>query len=378
MNGFRGQVFRFSSCSGFVGTVCIVEQVKSIGSGTILAKDVAATFIALVPSGWTVLRDERNCGGFDLLVVVRAPDDVEVCFAVTITRAVEPRDVPKVLAQLPAAAAVSASPTVSVVAAPFLSELTRASLTAKGVSFLDLTGNVLIRSDKPALYVRSTGAARDPSPSDEKLRRLGGRGAARAVRALVESRPPFGMRELAARRGVALGTLSRTADLLDRDGLLKRTPRGPIEQIDVSGVIRRWAKDYSVSRSNNVVSALSIRGVPALTKQLSAIGSGYAATGAFGASKFTGIALTRLVSLYVPDAGEFAERLDLRTVDSGSNVWLIEPGSDVVFERVISRDNVVCVNPAQLAVDLLTGPGRDPSVGDELLLWMKQNDEWRS
>ena len=30
-----------------------------------------------------------------------------------------------------------------------------------------------------------------------------------------------------------------------------------------------------------------------------------------------------------------------------------------------------CVTPPQLAVDLLTGPGRDPSEGEELLLWMK-------
>ncbi len=194
----------------------------------------------------------------------------------------------------------------------------------------------------------------------------------------MEFRPPFGIRELAERSGVALGTLSRTVDLLDRDGLLKRDRRGPIEQVDVGGVIRRWAKDYSVSRSNHAVSALSIRGIPALAEQLSAIGSGYAATGAFGASKFTEIAPTRLVSLYVADAQKFAERLGLRTVDSGSNVWLIEPASEVVFERVIRRDNIVCANPAQLAADLLTGPGRDPSIGEELLSWMENNDDWRS
>jgi hypothetical protein len=352
--------------------------VKSVGTQTTLVKDVSTTFAALVPSRWTVSRDERNRGGFDSMFVVQAPDGAEICFALEVKRAIAPRDVPNVLARLRAAAADFACPVVLVVAAPFLSELTRASLAAADVSFLDLTGNVLIRCDKPALYVRSTGAARDPSPSDDKLRGLGGRGTARAVRALVEYRPPFGMRDLAERSGVALGTLSRTADLLDREGLLKRTQRGPIEQVDVSGVIRRWAKDYSISRSNHVVSALSIRGIPALAEQLCAIGSGYAATGAFGASKFAEIAPTRLVALYVPDAQEFADRLGLRTVDSGSNVWLIEPASDVVFERVVSRDNIVCANPAQLAVDLLTGPGRDPSVGEELLLWMERNDDWRS
>jgi hypothetical protein len=355
-----------------------VERVKSIGTQTTLLKEVSRAFAALVPPGWTVSRYERNRGGFDSMFVVQAPDGAEIYFAVVVKRVIAPRDVPNVLSQIRAEASEFSVPLVFVAAAPFLSELTRASLAAAGVSFFDLTGNVLIRSDKPAMYLRSTGASRDPSPSDDKLRGLGGRGAARAVRALVEFPPPFGMRELAERSGVALGTLSRTADLLDRDGLLKRTPRGPIEQVDASGVIRRWAKDYSVSSSNHVVSALSIRGIPALVAQLATIGSGYAATGAFGASKFTEIAPTRLVSLYVSDAREFADRLGLRTVDSGSNVWLIEPASDVVFERVILRDNTVCANPAQLAVDLLTGPGRDPSVGEELLSWMENNDDWRS
>lgn len=355
-----------------------MERVKFAATESRLKRDVAERFVAVVPFGWAVTRSEQEGVGGDLMFGVRAPDGLEVTFALAVKRVVAPRDVSNVLAQMRTETALNKRSVELVVAAPFLSELTRAGLQQAGVGFLDLTGNVLIRSDKPALYVRSSGASRDPSPSDDKLRGLGGRGAAGAVRALVEIRPPFGIRELAERSGVALGTLSRTVDLLDRDGLLKRDKRGPIEQVDVGGVIRRWAKDYSVSRSNCVVSALSIRGIPALAEQLASIGSGYAVTGAFGASKFTEIAPTRLVSLYVVDAQEFTERLGLRNVDSGSNVWLIEPASEVAFERVIRRDNIVCANPALMAADLLTGPGRDPSVGEELLSWMANNDDWRA
>ncbi|MDY7106448.1 MAG: hypothetical protein S0880_35145 [Actinomycetota bacterium] len=43
------------------------------------------------------------------------------------------------------------------------------------------------------------------------------------------------------------------------------------------------------------------------------------------------------------------------------------------------RDGLRCVAPSPLAVDLLTGPGREPSQGEELLGWMKDNeDAWRS
>ena len=35
--------------------------------------------------------------------------------------------------------------------------------------------------------------------------------------------------------------------------------------------------------------------------------------------------------------------------------------------------------PSQLAVDLLTGPGREPSQGEQMLIWMEQNeDAWRT
>ena len=102
-------------------------------------------------------------------------------------------------------------------------------------------------------------------------------------------------------------------------------------------------------------------------------------TGAFAAQRFSPVAPTRLAAIYVNDVIGWSERLDLRPADSGANVWLLEPYDDVVFDRTASREGVVCVSPTQLAVDLLTGPGRDPSEGEELLAWMKGNESaWRT
>ena len=49
-----------------------------------------------------------------------------------------------------------------------------------------------------------------------------------------------------------IGSLSRTIDLLDRDGLITKDGRGPITDLDWEGVIRRWAKDYDVTSTNQV------------------------------------------------------------------------------------------------------------------------------
>ena len=50
-----------------------------------------------------------------------------------------------------------------------------------------------------------------------------------------------------------------------------------------------------------------------------------------------------------------------------------------MFERTLLRDELVTASPTQVAVDLLTGPGREPSEGEELLEWMKENEDvWRA
>ena len=87
----------------------------------------------------------------------------------------------------------------------------------------------------------------------------------------------------------------------------------------------------------------------------------------------------RVAAFYVDNISEAAKLLQLRPTDAGANVLLIEPFDAVVFERTLVREGFVTVAPTQLAVDLLTGPGREPSEGDELLAWMKRNeDAWRT
>ena len=92
---------------------------------------------------------------------------------------------------------------------PFLSPRSKDLLDEQGVSYLDTTGNVRLMARRPGLFVYTTGATKDPWPDDRPLQSLRGRGAARSVRALVDYRPPYGVRELAGRAGVPAATLSR-------------------------------------------------------------------------------------------------------------------------------------------------------------------------
>lgn len=266
-----------------------------------------------------------------------------------------------------------------VVVAAYLSKMVREGLAAIDVSYGDATGNLRIALDEPGLFIEREGASKDPWREKEPLRTLKGAGTARALRAILDSTPPFGVRELADRTKVPLASLSRAIDVLDRDGLLTRGPKSEVLDVDWERSIRRWALDYDFARSNSVSYFLEPRGLPALTKKLSDAKWKYALTGTLGSQDLVSTVPTRLASLYVADVRAAAEKLDLRQADAGANVALAEPFSGVVFERRRrNAEGVWTVAATQLAVDLLTGPGRDPSEGEELLGWMRQNETaWR-
>jgi len=62
-------------------------------------------------------------------------------------------------------------------------------------------------------------------------------------------------------------------------------------------------------------------------------------------------------------------------VEVGANVRLLLPFDDVVFERTTDRDALTLAAPSQIAVDLMTSPGRGPSEAEALVLWMKESEQ---
>lgn len=105
----------------------------------------------------------------------------------------------------------------------------------------------------------------------------------------------------------------------------------------------------------------------------------YVLTGSLAAQSFAPYASPRLAMIYVDDVAEAAERLDLRPVERGANVLLAARREDVAFLRARTLEGVVTAAPSQIAVDLLSGPGRSPSEGQAVLDWMESHErEWRT
>ena len=326
-----------------------------------------------LPPGWAQSISAgraRQRGQIDAVLTLIGPDGTQARVMVEAKARVFPRDAPELKRRLEG---FSADP--AIVMTDFLTPSSRRRLKEEGLNYLDLTGNVRFRLSRPGLFIETEGAISDPSPAGKVGRSLRGGKAGRIVRALCDFPPPLAITELATKAGVDVSYASRLVEWLAHEGALTRARRGPVESVDRARMIRRWADDYSVLKSNDARSFLDPRGVENLLRSLPKIRFRYAVTGSFAANRLAPVAPARLAMVYVDDPDEAASALQLTPTEAGANAMLLAPFDNVVFDRARVDGGVTYVAPSQAAVDLLTSPGRSPAEGEAVLEWMARNQD---
>lgn len=331
-----------------------------------------------VPQGWQVdfsIEPRTAEGRPDGIIKVVSPDGTAADVVVEYKTRLDPANVSTAMAQL--GRWPKARPMVM---APFLTLGARRALRERGASWADAAGNFRVALDRPALFIEIEGAVKNPfRRSDVPLKSLRGPGAAAAVRALCDCRPPYSLNQLGLQTGVASAGLFRVVDLLLRESLIeKQSQRGPIVAVDWAGVLTRWCEDYSLIGSNRVLSAVDPRGTDAFLKKLRATDREYVLTASAVASRVAPVAPSRLIVVYTKTPEAMASDLGVTPTDAGANVLLVEPFSPVLMRRIESLDGLSCAALSQVAADLLTSPGRGPAEAEALMAWMRENeDTWR-
>jgi hypothetical protein len=338
-----------------------------------------------LPADWRfAIKEQARVGDLrvDAIVELKAPGSDRVLLLVEAKRQLATRDVANALEQLERVRERldQRGEVRPMLVARYLPASTRARLEQRGAAYADATGNLRLALDRPALFLRDVGAPRDPWRGPGRPRgSLKGPPAARVVRALADFMPPYTVPQLIKLSGVSSGATYRVIEFLEQEALIEREPRGPINFVDWRSLLERWSRDYGFQQSNTVGSYLQPRGLPALLDGLrSAPELRYALTGPLAAERMAPYAPPRVAMIYVDRPDQVADRLDLREVDSGTNVLLATGSYDVVFERNQEIDGLSIAAPSQVAVDLLTAPGRGPSEAQALLDWMGANEPaWR-
>lgn len=335
-----------------------------------------------LPAQWIVILASREPRGEDYrpdaLLQVRAPDGTTTTIVVEAKEAVSAAGAAALAPRLNRAARQNDAAGTLLVTS-YLSPLARERLNAGGVSYLDLTGNARIALDRPALFIDSRGADRDPAPPRRESRSLKGGSAARIVRALCDWKPPVGVRELARRAATDPGYVTRILALLQREDIISRDKKGGVAMVEWKDLLKRWAQDYAVNRTNRTTAYLEPRSIDALLTRFAEYKGKWAVTGSRAVPRAASTAITRTISCYVERPEQAAVALGLRVAESGANVLLLRPFDSVIWERTRKAGNMTRVAVTQCAIDLLTGSGREPSEGEALLLWMERNQSaWRA
>ncbi len=263
----------------------------------------------------------------------------------------------------------------------YLPPTLQAELRSRSIGYADATGNVFLASSEPLLAVSQSGATSDPwrTPGRPPAG-LTGLPAFRIVRALIDYSPPYTLPELSSAANASLGATYRLAEHLMDEGLVAKSGRGPVTDVDWSNLLYRWSDATHERNWAGARGYVEPRGLDALRARLRGYESGhrYAVSGSLAAEPYAPYAEPRLALLYADDPDDIARELGLRRVDVGGNVMVNKPLSPAVFDRVTQWHDMTLVSPSQAAADLLGGPGRNPAEGEHLVDWMRgHEDVWR-
>ncbi len=268
--------------------------------------DVAlSTLRQLLPDDWLIESapvDGPPSQWFDASYILTAPDGARASVGVEARRLVEPRDVAN-LRDIVLQSNPSTAVDIPIVAARYLSRPVQERLAAAGLSFIDATGNTLVRSRRPALHIGERGADQDPWRGPGRPRgTLKGEPAAKVVRALVDFPSSWSVRELVGVSGASTGSVYRVLEFLESEGLVAREADGQWLADDWRALLRRWSVDYQFSSASRVSRWIAVRGIDTFLDSVrrSDVGN-YVLTGSVAAGAWAPYAPARLASVYVDD-----------------------------------------------------------------------------
>ena len=313
-----------------------------------------------------VLQIQSQSGGFGQLVI-----EARTSFA--------PRDVAEMLRGINSVYRRQ-GPGGLIVIAPQLSARSRDLLSAAGVHYIDLTGQIRIRIDSPPLFLErdvATDTNRVTSPATST--QLRGPRAGRIVRVLIDAAPPYRVKDVAMAAEVSLGYVSKALEALDAEALVQRGRRGEVLDCDWAALLRRWATASSMMTGERALQFIAPAGIEQAADALGALTSRWVISGSFGATSLAAVTAPSLLVVYTDDPDEFATSASLLATTKAADILVVQPTDPVVYARRWRNDRYFVAAPSQLAADCLNGPGRMPAEGEELIRWMTENEPtWRA
>lgn len=267
---------------------------------------------------------------------------------------------------------------IPIVAVPFMGEAGRHLCEEKKVSWLDLSGNADITAPGLRIHVegkpnkfKSAGRPKDIfAPKSSRITR----------HLLIEPGRFITQRELTNETDLDEGLVSRVVREMEKSRLLERdSSAGGVRPKDPDILLDAWHEKYSFSKHHIIKGFVAERtsslAVKNLIEAIKTNNLNYALTGLSAAWLLSGFAAYRTATVYLSEEplDDLLKRMGFAKVEKGSNVWLVVPNDEGVFDGATLREGVRCVHPVQIYLDLKGHPERAKEAAqrlrEEVLIW---------
>jgi len=237
--------------------------------------------------------------------------------------------------------------------APFISEKTGQMLRNSGMGFVDFAGNCYISFE--GVHIQKEGK-KNPFLTKRQFKSIFRLKASRILSVLLSNPNRYWkIEQLAKEAQVSTGhvynikeeLLNREWAQFDNKGLKLNEPES---------LLQEWCKVYQ-TEDKPYLSFYSLLGASELEvkikKDCKDLKVRYALTGLSGAFRLAPFVRYHRISLYLEDkADEFVKMMDLKSVTSGENVYIMKPLDNGVFYDLRSIGEMPVVSPIQLYLDL--------------------------
>jgi hypothetical protein len=258
--------------------------------------------------------------------------------------------------------------TYPVVVAPYISPEGQRLCRGAGVGYLDLTGNVFLRFDGILIDRFS---ATPPARAKTRLRRLFAPKSSRIIRVLLEQPgAEWTLARLAAEAAISLRTAHLVVNALEEKAFVEKR-RGAIGLRKPGELLDLWSQNYSLDMHRQHTFYTFVRNPAELAAKLTAHAVSHKE--AVGLTLHSGAALVApfvrspdVHAYFLGDRDRLVRALDLRPVEAGGTVHVLEAHDEGVFYRVQTIRGVRVVCNTQLYLDLMNYPARGGEQAESL------------
>ncbi|MDD2714897.1 MAG: type IV toxin-antitoxin system AbiEi family antitoxin [Candidatus Wallbacteria bacterium] len=256
------------------------------------------------------------------------------------------------------------------IAAAYMGEVGRKVCEQNNIGWFDLSGNAHIIAPKLRIIISGN---RNQFLNQGRPANLFAPKSSRVTRwLLLHHEKSFTQREISRATYLDEGFVSRIVTRLLKDGYLQRNNESAVKPKDPELLLSSWRESYKLDKHIIIRGHAPARSGDELLKKIAEISvannAKYAATGLAAAWAYTKFSGFRICSIYVekePDQ-TFYEKIGFRKDPRGANLWLLIPNDTEVFLGEKKMEDINCVHPLQVYLDLKAHPERSEEVASEL------------